>query len=109
MKVKITRRGFRKAPANIEGQASARLAALIDATGATRALATLRPATYCGEDSPGAQGAYMLEVHLDQGIADDGSGIRHDLSVIYPPAPVPVGDGYAADVARAKADGYEWC
>ena len=83
MKVKITRRGFRKAPANIEGQASARLAALIEASGATRALATLRPATYCGEDSPGAKGAYMLEVNLeDRGVH------RHDLSVIYPPAPV---------------------
>jgi hypothetical protein len=75
MKVKINRTGFRKAPATIEENASAALRGFIDATGATRVRAVLRPATYCGPGSAGDLGEWILD------LTGDGSW-RHGLYVI---------------------------
>lgn len=53
----ITRRGFRKAPADVTKQAEAILA---DAFAGDQVLAELRRCSYCGPDSAGARGAYIL-------------------------------------------------
>lgn len=63
--VKITRRGFRKAPADIRARAEHILDARLRDTILSEpraALAELRPATYCGPGSPGDRGAYVLDV-----------------------------------------------
>ncbi len=62
MTYKITRRGFRSAdvPVSVKEYAEAYVTTMRDE--GQNVLATLRPVTYCGPDSPGARGAYMLDV-----------------------------------------------
>lgn len=81
-KVKISRRGFRNAPASVKARAEHILDARLR-DGALyeprSALATLRPATYCGPGSAGARGAYVLDIHIQ------GYGLArpdHSISVI---------------------------
>ncbi len=63
---KISRRGFRKAPADVKPRAEHLLDCYIaDAPFDTYAvLATLRPATYCGPGSPGDRGAWVLSISV---------------------------------------------
>jgi hypothetical protein len=70
---KITRRGFRAAPADVRRRANDAVADFMVATASSRVLAELRPATYCGPGSAGDRGAYMLSLHGDD---------RFDLSTI---------------------------
>lgn len=59
---RITRRGFRGAPASVRQQAEA----ILDSYEGD-ILAQLRPSAYCGPDSPGARGAYTLDAHTEHG------------------------------------------
>lgn len=78
MKVQINRRGFRNAPAWADNAATDAIGAyLVEFPTIERILAVLRPATYCGEDSPGAHGAYVLDLTWQ-----DANGSYHDLMTI---------------------------
>lgn len=71
---KLTRRGFRKAPADVRAEAERHaadairdaddLAAYAGGPRPSAALLTLRPASYCGPDSAGDRGAWMLEMYV---------------------------------------------
>lgn len=74
-KITIRRRGFRAAPASIEGPAAEVTSAFAQDHGAT--LAELRPSSYLGPDSPATRGAWMLSL-----TALEGRGFR--LVTIYP-------------------------
>jgi hypothetical protein len=66
---KISRRGFRNAPAAVKNRANDLVDEFVGANGGleARVLAELRPASYCGAGSAGDRGAYMLSLHSAYG------------------------------------------
>lgn len=65
--IKISRRGFRKAPANVKVEAERRAKAFAEAAEASSLLAELRPSVYCGPGSAGDRGAYTLSLTASTG------------------------------------------
>lgn len=60
---KVTRRGFRNAPATTKAAAERLVREFAEATSADAVLAQLRPATYCGPGSAGERGDHVLSLN----------------------------------------------